>query len=73
MKYIGVDADKGIYAFNKKPEWRFTHIKVWNWAPLDYMTDLYTKIPASVLPLLEPCCLYRIDKDCYTLIEDRRK
>lgn len=74
MKYIGVNKNKEIRLFQSRPQW----VPQWiAWSGNDYFKSgqmrLPDFIPQGVLPPLESCCLYRIDKDCYTLIEDRRK
>jgi hypothetical protein len=67
MKYLGVDISGQVFAYKGTPIWRKS---TESWLQIDL--SRYEYIPAGVLPDLEPCCLYRIDKDCYTLIEDRR-
>lgn len=72
MKYIGVDENGSIFAFNKKPKW-------WHdpgndsWWTSGGWNILFEPVPSGVLPPLEPCCLYKITKDAYVMIEDRRK
>ena len=66
MKYLGVDMDGVICAYYKKPRWNEI-----NWDVVDDWADSYESIPASVFPPLEKGCLYKIEKDCYTLIEQK--
>ena len=65
FKYIGVDGDGTIVTFEHKVIWCKSE-KCWVSAQLCGECCL---IPADILPPLERCCLYRIDKDYYTLIE----
>ena len=67
MKYIGVDKNGSVFAYKGKPKWD-TDLEWWR-----IFDTTHRLIPAEILPPLEPCCLYKITKDAYVLIEDRRK